>query len=147
MIEGMSAMFEILELHHVNIVVKDVAASKRFYCDVLGLKELPRPADLTIVGAWLDIGRAQIHLIQEDFATHSPGDLSKAVADQPGLDLGSSRHFCLVIDDTDRLVAALKVHDLPIAFGPVERFGGLVQTYCYDPDDHLIEFTQFPTAE
>jgi catechol 2,3-dioxygenase-like lactoylglutathione lyase family enzyme len=137
-------MFEILELHHVNIVVKDVAASKRFYCEMLGLKDLPRPADLTKVGAWLDIGDAQIHLIQEDCATHAPGDLSQAVADQPGVDLGSSRHFCLVIDDTDRLVAVLKTHDYPIAFGPIERFGGLIQTYCYDPDGHLIEFTQMP---
>jgi glyoxylase I family protein len=137
-------MVEILELHHVNIVVKDVAASKRFYCDMLGLTDIPRPADLTIVGAWLDIGGAQIHLIQEDFATHAPGDLSQAVAGQPGVDLGSSRHFCLVIGDTDRLVAALKTHDHPIAFGPIERFGGLIQTYCYDPDGHLIEFTQMP---
>jgi catechol 2,3-dioxygenase-like lactoylglutathione lyase family enzyme len=137
-------MIEILELHHVNIVVQDVEASKRFYCDLLGIKELPRPADLTIVGAWLDIGRAQIHLIQEDFATHAPGDLSKAVADQPDIDLGSSRHFSLVIEDTDKLVDALNAHNYPIAFGPIERFGGLVQTYCYDPDDHLIEFTQFP---
>jgi len=33
---------------------------------------------------------------------------------------------------------------IPIAYGPVERLGGLIQTYCYDPDGHLIEFTQFP---
>lgn len=135
-------MVEIVELHHVNIVVKDVAASKRFHCDMLGLTDLPRPADLIIVGAWLDIGGEQIHLIQEDFATHAPGDLSQAVVGQPGVDLGSSRHFCLVIDDTDQLVAPLKANDHPIAFGPIERFGGLIQTYCYDPDGHLIEFTQ-----
>ncbi len=29
-----------------------------------------------------------------------------------------------------------------IAFGPVTRFGGIVQTYCYDPDGHLVEFTR-----
>ena len=35
-------MFEIRDLNHVNIVVKDLAAAKRFYCEALGrAKDLP----------------------------------------------------------------------------------------------------------
>jgi glyoxylase I family protein len=137
-------MFEIQDLNHVNIVVKDVEASKRFYCHVLGMEDVPRHPSFTFPGAWLRSGGAEIHLIQESVATHAPGDLSYAVAESTDKDLAFSRHFSLVIDDTDALVKRLQAHDVAIAFGPVERLGGLVQTYCYDLDGHLIEFTQNP---
>lgn len=138
------AMFEIQDLNHVNIVVKDVEASKRFYCDVLGMEDVPRHPSFTFPGAWLRKNGAEIHLIQADVATHAPGDLSYAVAATTEKDLSFSRHFSLVIDDTDELVRRLRGHEVAVAFGPVERRGGLVQTYCYDLDGHLIEFTQLP---
>ena len=137
-------MFKIQALNHVNMVVEDVEASKRFYCEVLGMEDVPRHPSFTFPGAWLRSGSAEIHLIQEDVATHAPGDLSYAVAATTDKDLAFSRHFSLVIDDTDALVKQLQAHDVDIAFGPVERLGGLVQTYCYDLDGHLIEFTQNP---
>ncbi len=137
-------MLEIRDLNHVNMVVKDLAAAKRFYCDVLGMTDLPRPADLQVRGAWLRSGRAEIHLIVEAYAPHAPGDLSYVVVGQPGIDLGSSRHFSLVINDTPELRQRLAAHGIAIAFGPMTRFGGIVQTYCYDPDGHLVEFTQLP---
>ena len=93
-------------------------------------------------GAWLRSQSAKIHLIVEAYATHAPGDLSYAVSKQPGIDIGSSRHFSLVINDTQPLLQRLAEHGIEIAFGPVTRFGGIVQTYCYDPDGHLVEFTQ-----
>ena len=137
-------MFEIRDLNHVNLVVKDLAAAKRFYCGALGMEDLPRPADLLVRGAWLRSQSAEIHLIVEAYATHAPGDLSYAVSKQPGIDIGSSRHFSLVINDTEPLLQRLADHGYDVAFGPVTRFGGIVQTYCYDPDGHLVEFTQLP---
>jgi hypothetical protein len=95
-------------------------------------------------GAWLRKNSAEIHLIQADAATHAPGYLSFAVAATTDKELSSSRHFSLVIDNTESLVDQLKKHTMPITYGPVERPGGLVQTYCYDVDGHLIEFTQLP---
>jgi catechol 2,3-dioxygenase-like lactoylglutathione lyase family enzyme len=136
-------MFKIKALNHINIVVKDVEAAKRFYCGVLGMADVPRHPSFTFPGAWLRSGSAEIHLIQEDVATHAPGDLSYAVAASTDKDLAFSRHFSLVIDDTSKLVERLRAHGIPIAFGPVDRRGGLVQTYAYDPDGHLVEFTQF----
>jgi catechol 2,3-dioxygenase-like lactoylglutathione lyase family enzyme len=140
-------MFTIKDLHHVNIVVKDVEASKRFYCDVLGMDDVPRNPSFTFPGAWLRSHSAEIHLVQEDAATHAPGDASYALAGTGDKDLAFSRHFSLVIDDMDALVEHLHQKQVPIAAGPVERIGGLVQTYCYDPDGHLVEFTQFPKKE
>jgi len=137
-------MFEIRDLNHVNLVVTDLAAAKRFYCETLGMEDLPRPADLLVRGAWLRSQSAEIHLIVAAYATHAPGDLSYAISQQPGIDIGSSRHFSLVINDTDELVQRLNARGVVIVLGPVTRFGGLVQTYCYDPDGHLVEFTQLP---
>ena len=137
-------MFEIRDLNHVNLVVKDLAAAKRFYCEALGMADLPRPADLQVRGAWLRSQSAEIHLIVEAYATHAPGDLSYAISKQPGTDIGSSRNFSLVVNDTEELMRRLAAYDYAIALGPVARFGGLVQTYCYDPDGHLVEFTQLP---
>lgn len=137
-------MLEIRDLNHVNLVVKDLAAAKRFYCNTLGMTDLPRPADLQLTGAWLRSGSADVHLLVEACATHAPGDLSFERVGEPGVDIGSSRHFSLVINDTEALTERLAAGGVPIAFGPITRFGGLVQTYCYDPDGHLVEFTQLP---
>ena len=46
-------MLEIIDLNHVNVVVKDLQRAKRFYCGTLGMTDLPRPADLEVTGAWL----------------------------------------------------------------------------------------------
>jgi glyoxylase I family protein len=136
-------MFEIQDLNHVNIVVADLEASRHFYCDILGMEAIERISDFTFPGGWFRKNSAEIHVIREDIATHAPGDASYPVADSTEKELSFSRHFSLVIDDTDKLVEQLEKYQVPIAYGPVERQGGLVQTYCYDPDGHLIEFTQF----
>ena len=66
---------------HVAVSVTDVEAARRFYCDVLGFEELPRP-DFGFPGAWLRVGSLQLHLGQVDemkpaagfphFALHVP---------------------------------------------------------------------------
>ncbi len=52
-----------VQLNHVAITVTDNARATRFYVDVLGLKELPRP-DFGIPGAWLATETGMIHLVQ-----------------------------------------------------------------------------------
>ncbi len=110
-------MFEITDLNHINIVVKDVEASKRFYCDVLGMENVPCYPSFTFPDAWLRRGSAEIHLIQQDVATHAPGDLGHSVAAGTDKDLAFSRYFSLVIDDTDALVEHLQAHDVALTFG------------------------------
>ena len=135
-------MFEILYINHVNMVVQDVSRAVHFYSDVLGMENIVRNPQFTLTGAWLRANNAEIHLIQADSATHAPGDLSFQVAETTDKEISSSRHFSLVIDNTEKLVIQLKQNDVKIVMGPVERPNGLIQTYCYDPDGHLIEFTE-----
>jgi len=136
-------MFEILEINHINLVVQDLEKAIRFYCDILGMENTDRNPAFASTGAWLRKNQAEIHLLHVDSATHAPGDLSFPVTQTTDKELSSSRHFSLVIDDTEELVTQLGNHNIPIVYGPVDRPGGLVQTYCYDPDGHLIEFSQF----
>ncbi len=68
---------EILRLDHAALLVKDVERSRRFYSQVLGMEEVPRPHSFTFPGAWLRKGGAEIHLIGEA----EPG---RAAQVQPG---------------------------------------------------------------
>ena len=67
-------MIQIKDLNHVSIIVKDVETSKRFYCDILGMEEAPRPSNFDFEGAWFRKEGAEIHLVQANEAVQSPGD-------------------------------------------------------------------------
>src|SRR5262245_19489898 len=54
-----------LGLDHAGVLVSDVPRAVAFYCDVLGLQEVPRPTTLKNPGAWLQVGSQQLHLIGE----------------------------------------------------------------------------------
>ncbi|WP_078555183.1 VOC family protein [Bacillus alkalicellulosilyticus] len=59
----------ILGLHHAQITIPKgkETEGKRFYCDVLGLKEIEKPESLKGRGGfWLDLGSYQVHVGTED---------------------------------------------------------------------------------
>jgi len=59
----------ILRVQHAQITIPKGAeeAARKFYCDVLGLREVPKPEALqTRGGFWLEIGNFQIHVGTED---------------------------------------------------------------------------------
>ena len=68
---------EIRRLDHAALLVKDVERSRRFYGQVLGMEEVPRPSNFAFPGAWFRKGVAEIHLIGEA----EPG---RAAQVQPG---------------------------------------------------------------
>jgi catechol 2,3-dioxygenase-like lactoylglutathione lyase family enzyme len=56
-------------IHHVQLTVPTDAEeeARRFYCGVLGLPEIPRPASLPGRGGlWLQVGDRQVHIGVED---------------------------------------------------------------------------------
>src|SRR5258708_419442 len=57
----------IRKLDHVSFLVKDVERSRRFYGQVLGLREIPRPSNASNSGAWLTNEKHsfEVHLIGE----------------------------------------------------------------------------------
>ena len=55
-------MIEVEALHNVSISVTELGRAKQFYGDVLGLREIHRPA-FDFAGAWYQVGDRQLHLI------------------------------------------------------------------------------------
>jgi catechol 2,3-dioxygenase-like lactoylglutathione lyase family enzyme len=50
------------ELNHYFVRTNDLEQSKRFYCEVLGFEEMPRP-NFPFPGYWLGVnGRIQVHM-------------------------------------------------------------------------------------
>src|SRR4051794_23907794 len=84
-------------LDHINIRTADLAGTRAFFMDVLGLTEGWRPA-FPFPGAWLYAGgRDVVHLVE----VRSPGAASEGSA----LD-----HFAFTIDDYEDARAALDRH-------------------------------------
>ena len=61
-------MFKIETIHHVSLPVADLERSKKFYSEILGLKEIDRPP-FDFPGAWYQVGDRQLHLIVHDNST------------------------------------------------------------------------------
>jgi catechol 2,3-dioxygenase-like lactoylglutathione lyase family enzyme len=118
---------EVEELNHVAIYVKDVAASSRFYGEVLELKPLPRPA-FDFPGAWFRLGsRQELHLIgnrQED------------------LIFLKRHHFALKIKSAREAEEFLQRKGVKFT-GPKARPDGAIQIFLQDPDGYFIELFEF----
>src|SRR5918995_1074881 len=92
------ASIVIASLHHVAVVVTDLAAARGFYGGVLGLRELPRPA-FDFAGAWYALGDRQLHLI-----VHPP---ARALRGTTMID-GRDGHFAVRVGDFDATLSALQ---------------------------------------
>lgn len=127
-------MIEYEQLHHVSLVVKDLPQCKKFYGEVLGLKELERP-NFDFPGAWYQVGeRQQLHLI-----VHSE---SQTMRENPTIDTRDG-HFALRVKDFDRTLDHLKKHNITCK-GKKSSRAGFSQIFCCDPSGNLVEFNTNP---
>ena len=118
---------EILDLNHIGLHVEDVDASARFYRDVIGLPDMPRPA-FKFPGAWFLIGKVQeLHLIG--------GRELGVVANKFGT------HFALQVDAIEEAWNLLEERGAQ-PYSRQTRPDGAHQFYVTDPDGHVIEFCQ-----
>jgi catechol 2,3-dioxygenase-like lactoylglutathione lyase family enzyme len=118
---------------HVTIICADLEATRRFYVDVLGMNEVPRPA-FRFPGLWFQMGSVQIHATQE-----SPEAGRAGWADQGGKVVSRGHHFAFRVDDVSRALAALEGQGVRIASPLQQRPDGYRQVYLYDPDGHVVE--------
>lgn len=122
----------ITRLQHVSLPFPGTPASfdeaRRFYVEIVGLRERPRPDVFPGAGIWYGVGDQELHLFAEP----------TGVAANPD----STRHPCFQVDDVQgfraRLVAAgvaTRDHDGQIPGRP--RF------FAMDPWGNTLEFVQF----
>ena len=125
-------------LQHCGLLVGDLAASRRFYGDALGLDEVPRPSNFTFAGAWFRAGVDEVHLISADDTTGIPGLPEQGRAVHVGL----TTHLAFEVESLDRSCARLAEHGVELAGGPMERGDGVEQVYVHDPDGYVVELFQ-----
>lgn len=124
-------------LDHVTLVVKDLEASRRFYCDVLGMEQVARPG-FSFDGRWFQAGDTQIHLILEHEESGASGENANLVKSS------RNRHFAFEVDDGEAAAKALTDKNVPILSGPKHRPDGAVQVFVVDPDGHVVELCSPP---
>jgi len=117
----------ITAIHHVQLTIPQGAeqAARAFYCDVLALPELTKPASLAARGGfWVQIGALQLHIGTED-----------------GVDrLATKAHVAYAVSDLALWRAKIAEQGLPILESvPIP---GYVRFECRDPFGNRLEFIQ-----
>ncbi len=114
------ARLEVTQLDHVSVLITDLERSRRFYRDLLGLKEIAKPRTFDFSVIWFDLGNQHLHL------------LLKA---RP--DTASPRHFALRVRD----VAAARsfFHENAVPTQETTPIPGADRFFVSDPDGNRIE--------
>ena len=129
---------EITAIHHIALTVTDIERSIRFYREILGMKEIPRPP-FPFPGAWFQIGDSQqFHLIVHDRATFREKPLDtrdvhfavRVPSHRAAVEFLRAKGYR---EDADRADPyCMIVQPRPTA--------GYPQINICDPDRHVIEF-------
>jgi glyoxylase I family protein len=126
-------MADITAIHHVSLLVSDTRRALLFYRDVLGLEiDESRPV-MSYPGAWLQVGAAQIHLLE------LPDVLRGATLQEHG---GRDRHVALSVADLDGVVTALEAACVAYTLSR----SGRRALFCRDPDGNALELVEIRQA-
>lgn len=116
--------FHALRIDHVSVIITDVERSRRFYRDLLGLKEIAKPRTFDFVVLWFELGNQQLHLLHKDKA-----------------DALSPRHFALRVADAQAAREYFRRHGL--ALRETTPIPGADRFFLDDPDGNRIEIIQW----
>jgi glyoxylase I family protein len=131
----MPVPFRLRQLDHVVLRVRDVAAMRRFYCDVLGCTpELDQP-DIGLFQ--LRAGASLIDLVDVD------GKLGRNGGAPPGAEGHNVDHVCLSIEGYDEAAIVAYLEGQGVRVGEIgSRYGAEGQgpsIYLFDPEDNMLE--------
>ncbi|MDH5654354.1 MAG: VOC family protein [Spirochaetia bacterium] len=121
--------FKINEIHHCSIIISSTERSLRFYRDLLGLEENHSRHNPGYPGAWLNIGKKQIHLLElpnPDSAENRPKHS------------GRDRHIALTVKWIHLLEKKLEENRIPFT----RSKSGRPAVFLRDPDGNGLEFIE-----
>jgi catechol 2,3-dioxygenase-like lactoylglutathione lyase family enzyme len=115
----------ITHMDHCSVVITDVAKSRAFYRDILGLREIGAPNTFDFVALWFDLGGGQtLHLLLK-----------------PTPDTISPRHFALHVSDAKAARGHFRTNGVRVdettEIPHCDRF------FVRDPDGNRIELIQW----
>ena len=133
-------MLTVQRIDHVVLTCRDVAATIRFYTEVLGMVEVTFGAGRKA----LSFGRQKFNLHPVGQSAEGGGERVAAIAARP---MPGSADLCLIVaESAAAVVAHLAVCGIPVEEGPVVRTGALgpiESVYVRDPDGNLIELARY----
>src|SRR5258708_39354660 len=112
--------FKVTQIDHVSVIITEVERSRRFYRDLLGLKEINKPRTFDFVVVWFDLGNQHLHLLLKDRA-----------------DSISPRHFALRVASAAAAREHFRAHG--IAMQETTPIPGAERFFINDPDGNRIE--------
>lgn len=128
-------------VHHFALNVKDMAASRHFYGQVLGLHELQGPEIPETLTSLVAAGKVANFRTPDGLILDLFGepDLIPPHID-PSQQFTRANHlaFDIAPEQFDQAIGILKQHQVPIDHGPVSRPTGR-GIYFYDPDGFMLE--------
>jgi len=120
----MPSSFQVSQLDHCSVLITDVERSRKFYRDVLGLKEIHKPRTFDFIVIWFDLGNQHVHLLLKDRA-----------------DTISPRHFALRVTDLAAARRYFQERGIPVA--ETTPIPGADRFFIADPDGNRIEIIQW----
>lgn len=118
-----------VKLNHIAVYVEDLAESKSFYSNIIGLEEIEEPFKDGL-HVWYKLGSSQLHLIQGKWQATT---------------INKNNHLCFSIPDLDAFLQKLEKNDIDYEDWPgkagatTERKDGVEQVYFRDPNGYWIE--------
>ncbi|MDB6019479.1 MAG: Glyoxalase/bleomycin resistance protein/dioxygenase [Pedosphaera sp.] len=129
-------------MSHLGILVGDVEASKKFYCDILGFKETWRGSRNGKSLSWVNLKVPE----GDDYL-----ELMLYSELPPPGPHGGEHHICLELPDVSKAAEILKTRPLPKECKPPTEIrtgvNGKRQINYYDPDGTRVEVMEPRTAD
>ena len=113
-------------LNHIARTTKNLEASRRFYVDVLGCREISRPA-FSFAGAWLYVAGLQFHLIEDLSTPDGPAAINTRVS-----------HIAFRVANLDAMEQRLRDHGIVYKRSAIQD-RKIDQIFFHDPDGWMIE--------
>ncbi|MEA5448944.1 VOC family protein [Leptolyngbya sp. CCNP1308] len=132
---------QLRRIHHLALNVKDMAASRRFYGGLLGLRELTGDEVDDTLKDLVATGKVANFVLPDGLILDLFGAPHLEPPD-PDPDKSFTRAYHLAFDidpaQFDGALAVLAANEVSIAHGPVTRPTGR-GVYFYDPDGFMVE--------